>query len=100
MLMVTTLLFAVSLLWPGDVTAIVIDTKARRVEFIQSGVLATSSVEVHFDQITALGLASRFDDDGYPFTQSEIQLRDGQRVALPPGSTPEMIIAARRALGL
>ena len=100
MLLVATLLFAASLLWPGDVTAIVIDTKARRVEFVQSGLIATSSVEVHFDQIAALGMASRFDDDGYPFTQSEIQLRDGQRVALPPGSTPEMILAARRALGL
>ena len=100
MLLVATLLFAASLLWPGDVTAIVIDTKARRVEFVQSGLIATSSVEVHFDQIAALGMASRFDDDGYPFTQSEIQLRDGQRVALPSGSTPEMILAARRALGL
>ena len=100
MLLVTTLLFAASLLWPGDVTAIVIDTKARRVEFVQSGLVATSSVDVHFDQIAALGMASRFDDDGYPFTQSEIQLRDGQRVALPSGSTPEMILAARRALGL
>ena len=100
MLLVATLLFAASLLWPGDVTAIVIDSKARRVEFVQSGLIATSSVEVHFDQIAALGMASRFDDDGYPFTQSEIQLRDGQRVALPPGSTPEMILAARRALGL
>ena len=100
MLLVATLLFAASLLWPGDVTAIVIDSKARRVEFVQSGLIATSSVEVHFDQIAALGMASRFDDDGYPFTQSEIQLRDGQRVALPSGSTPEMILAARRALGL
>ncbi len=100
MLMVATCLFAASLLWPGDVTAIIVDAKARKVEFVQSGVLATSSVEVHFDQIAALGLASRFDDDGYPFSQPEIQLRDGQRVALPAGSTKESIEAARRVLGL
>ena len=100
MLMVATVLFAASLLWPGDVTAIIVDSKARKVEFVQSGVLATSSVEVHFDQIAALGLASRFDDDGYPFSQPEIQLRDGQRMALPAGSTKESIEAARRVLGL
>ncbi len=99
MLMVATLLFAASLVWPGDVTAIIVDAKARKVEFVQSGLLGTSSVEVHFDQITAIGLASRFDDDGYPFTQPEIQLRDGQRVALPAGSTAEAISAARRAFG-
>jgi hypothetical protein len=99
MLMVTTVLFAASLLWPGDVTAIIVDAKARKVEFVQSGLLATSTVEVHFDQIAAIGLASRFDDDGYPFSQPEIQLRDGQRVALPEGSTAETIAAARRALG-
>ena len=99
MLMVATVLFAASLLWPGDVTAIIVDAKARKVEFVQSGLLATSTVEVHFDQIAAIGLASRFDDDGYPFSQPEIQLRDGQRVALPEGSTTESIAAAKRVLG-
>jgi hypothetical protein len=97
---VAVVLFALSLLWQGEVTTVIFDTKSRRVEFVQSGLLANSSVEVHFDQVVALGVASRFDRDGYPFTQAEIQLRDGQRVALPPGTRPETIAAARKALGL
>ncbi len=100
MLMVATLLFAASLMWPGDVTAVIFDTKARKVELVQSGLLATSSVEVFFDQIANIGMASRYDKDGYPFTRAELELRDGQRVALPAGTTPETIAAARRALGL
>jgi hypothetical protein len=97
---VAVVLFALSLLWQGDITTVIFDTKSRRVEFVQSGLLANTSVEVHFDEVVALGVASRFDRDGYPFTQAEIQLRDGQRVALPPGTKPETLAAARKALGL
>ena len=45
-------------------------------------------------------VASHFDSDGYPFSQAEIRLRDGQRVALPDGTTPDTIASARRMLGL
>ena len=97
---VAAVLFALSLLWQGEVTTVIFDTRTRHVEFVQSGLLANTSVEVHFDQIVAVGQASRFDRDGYPYTQAEIQLRDGQRVALPPGTKPETLAAARKALGL
>jgi hypothetical protein len=98
--LVATVLFAVSLLWQGEITAVVFDKQRRKIEFVQSGLLANISVEVHFDQVAAIGVAARFDRDGYPFTQAEIELRDGQRVALPAGTTTETIAAARRALGL
>ncbi len=100
LLVLSTLLFALSLVWPGETTSVIFHVKTRKVEFVQSGLLANSSVEVHFDQIASIGVASRFDRDGYPFTQSEVKLRDGQRVALPPGTRPEAVETARRALGL
>lgn len=100
MLVLSTVLFALSLVWPGETTSVIFHLKARKVEFVQSGLLANSSVDVHFDQIAAIGLASRFDRDGYPFTQAEVRLRDGQRVALPPGTKPETVALARSALGL
>lgn len=100
LLVLATVLFAMSLFWPGDTSSVIFHVKPRKVEFVQSGLLANTSVEVHFDEIAAIGIASRFDRDGYPFTQAEIRLRDGQRVALPPGTEPETIAAARRALGL
>lgn len=100
LLAVSTVMFALSLLWAGDTTAIIIDGKARKVEFVQGGLLADTSVEVDFDQIAAIGVASRFDRDGYPFVQSEIRLRDGRRVALPAGTPGESVAAARTVLGL
>jgi hypothetical protein len=100
LLLLASVIFGLSLLWPGEITSIVFDTKTRKIEFVQSGLLANSSIEVHFDQVANIGVASRFDRDGYPFTQAEIQLRDGQRVALPADTTKESLAAARRALGL
>jgi hypothetical protein len=99
LLLIATVLFAVSIMWPGEVTSVIVDVKTRKVEFVQSGFLANSSVEVHFDQIAAIGFASRYDRDGYMTNAAEIQLRDGQRVALPATTAPETLAAARRALG-
>lgn len=100
LLVLSTVLFALSLVWPGETTSVIFHIKTRKVEFVQSGLLANSSVEVHFDQIASIGVASRFDRDGYPFTQAEVRLRDGQRVALPPGTKPATVATARQALGL
>jgi hypothetical protein len=79
---------------------VIVHVKSRKVEFVQSGLLANSSVEVHFDQVASIGVEARFDRDGYAFSQAEVRLRDGQRVPLPPGTTPELIATARNALGL
>lgn len=95
----TTILFGLSLLWQGELTAVIFHNQQRKIEFVQSGLLANTSSDVTFDQVVTIGIASRFDEDGYPYSQAEIQLRDGQRIALPAGVTSEMIAAARRALG-
>ena len=92
-------LFAASLIWQGEIKSIIFHSESRKVEFVQVGLLANTSSHVHFDQVVAIGTASRFDADGYPFSQAEIQLRDGQRIALPPGTLPADLAAARVMIG-
>jgi hypothetical protein len=94
-----TVLFALSLLWQGEVAAVVFNKATQKIEFVQTGMLANTGVEIHFDQVASIGIASRFDPDGYPFSQAEIQLRDGQHIALPAGTTPQKIADALRILG-
>ena len=57
LLVLSTLLFALSLVWPGETTSVIFHVKTRKVEFVQSGLLANSSVEVHFDQMASIGVA-------------------------------------------
>lgn len=99
-LVLAAFLFLLALLWPGDLVAVVIDGRNRQLAFVHRGLLADMAVEAPFEQVASIGIEQRFDPDGYPFTQAEIRLRDGQRVPLPPGTTVSSMAAARRRLGL
>jgi hypothetical protein len=97
--LISTVLFAASLLWPGDISAIIFDPKARVVEIVQSGLIATTRFDVPFDQVVQVGPSSTYDHDGYIVAHADLVLRSGRRLPLPANTSAAAVAAARRALG-
>lgn len=97
---VATILFAMSLLVHGPLSALAIDTEHHSLELVYSGAFANKGVQISFKDISALRLTTQYDDDGYRYTAPELVLRSGSRMLLPIAATEAELKAARKLIGL
>jgi hypothetical protein len=98
--LVATVLFAMSLLLHGPLSALSIDTEGRAIELVYSGMFANKGVQIPFSDIASLKLTTHYDDDGYRFAAPELVLRNGSRMLLPIAASEMELQAARRLIGL
>jgi hypothetical protein len=92
--------FSLTVLLPGDVTAIAADRAARSLEVVRRNPFAVSRKPLAFADVARIELSQRYDDDGYRTELAEILLTDGSRITLPAGTSAADIETLRRILGL
>jgi hypothetical protein len=97
---VCTVAFSLTVLLPGDVTAIAADRTARMLEVVRRNAFAVSRKPLAFADVAKVELSQRYDDDGYRTDVAEIVLTDGSRIGLPAGTSAADLDTLRRILGL
>jgi hypothetical protein len=99
-MMIAVGLYAVSVMLPGELAAVVIDPAARMARMTYQGVFASRTIEIPLGEIAGIKSTTHYDDDGYRYDLSILTLRDGERLVLPQSVTAQQIKAVRAVLGL
>lgn len=96
---VASVIFIRSVFNPGSVVEATFDTTTRMASFVRLGTFATSITTVPFDNVAKVYLDSHYDDDGYKSFQPMIELKDGDVIELPEGTTQGQINSIRAMIG-
>jgi hypothetical protein len=94
-----TVIFIRSVFNPGSVVEATFNTSTRMASFVRLGTFATSTTNIPFDDVAKVYLESNYDDDGYKSFQPIIELKDGDIIELPEGTTQGQINSIRAMLG-
>lgn len=100
MLFVSIAIYAWSVLVPGDVVGLAVDTTKRTIGLIQSNPFAARRTEVAFADVSSLELTSVYDCDGYSAQSTVMTLANGQKLTLSIGLDAGNIEEVRRLIGL
>ena len=100
LVLVCTIAFTLTVLFPGDVAAVSVDRQARHIDLHREGPFATSRKSIAFDQIAKVQLNELYDDDGYRSQRAELLLTDGTSIELPALTSTSDIDTLRQLLGL
>jgi hypothetical protein len=100
MLIVCVAAYALTVLFPGDVTGVAVDRENRQFEIVREGAFAMSSKALAFDEVADIRMSTHCDRDGYSMKVAEIVTFGGANVVLPSATTTTEIAALRRAAGL
>lgn len=89
--------YIISVLEPGEITRVAVDRKSRIVSLERTGLLARSTMEVPFSEISTVRIEVHADDDGYETTVPVIVLISREVLPLPAGTT-ETDLATMRSM--
>jgi hypothetical protein len=93
-------IYTISVLIPGDVMGIEVDTAADTVDLIHQGAFATVRRSYERVDVRDVRLTKAYDRDGYGFEAPELVLEDGRVFALPASVTAQDIASLRKSIGL
>ena len=92
--------YTASVLMPGELAAVVVDTKQMVARLNYQGMFATRTTELPLSSVASVKANTQYDRDGYRSDTVVMTLRTGERLELPPTVTPQQIRAVRAVLGL
>ncbi len=92
--------YTASVLIPGELAAVVVDTKQMVARLNYQGMFATRTTELPLSSVASVKANTQYDRDGYRSDTVVMTLRTGERLELPPTVTPQQIRAVRAVLGL
>jgi hypothetical protein len=92
--------YAASVMMPGELAAVVVDTKQMVARLNYQGMFATRTTELPLSSVASVKANTQYDRDGYRSETVVMTLRTGERLELPPTVTPQQIRAVRAVLGL
>lgn len=92
--------YTASVLLPGELAAVVVDTKQMVARLSYQGMFATRTTELPLSSVASVKPNTQYDRDGYRSETVVMTLRTGERLELPPTVTPQQIRAVRAVLGL
>lgn len=99
-LIVSVGLYALSVLCPGHIAALVLDRQERALELVQVNSFATRRTRVAFEDVAKVSVEESYDRDGYASQLGVITLGSGERLALGFAFDDRQADALRRELGL
>lgn len=97
-MLVAIALYIYSVLVPGEMTAAVVDRRARALVLVNANALSSRSTPIPFRDIARLRFATAYDDDGYASARGEVVLRSGDVIELPLLTSEPAVEALRLAL--
>lgn len=100
LLVVCVIAYIASVVSPGRIVSVLIDREARVVDLVSSGLVASQTRTLPFEDIADLRMVMSYDDDGYASDSAELHLRAGDIIQLPAAMTRADVAVARRALGI
>ncbi len=92
---VSAVIFIRSVFNPGSVVEATFDSRSRSAVFVRIGAFATTSQVVPFKDISEVHIETQQDDDGYRSYMPLIELKNGETVQLPEGTTQSQIDGIR-----
>ncbi len=93
-------IYTISVLIPGDVVGIEVDTAEGAVDLVHQGAFASVRRSHKFDAIRDVRLTKAYDRDGYSFDAPELLLNDGTVFALPADLSAADVAALLKFIGL
>ncbi len=93
-------IYTISVLVPGDVMGVEVDSAAGSIDLIHRGAFASLRRTYDVADVRDIRLTKSYDRDGYAFEAPELVLQDGKVFALPGSITTAEIAGLRKAVGL
>jgi hypothetical protein len=96
---VAAVIFIKSIFNPGTIVEATFDQRAKSANFVRLGTFATTNTAVAFKDITRIYIETHYDDDGYKSYMPLVEIKNGETLQLPEGTTQGEIDAIRTMVG-
>lgn len=97
---ISVILFAHSLLLPGNVRAVAFDPVTRIATLIRDGLFAANDLDIPFGLIKSLRVEQTGDADGHANVKAMLVMTTREAIELPIGTTESHLAAIRQKTGL
>lgn len=100
LLVVALAIFAYCVLFAGEISALIADREKKTLEVVETNLFASRTTPLSFRDIVSIGQRTRYDEDGYANSSSELVLKSGRRIPLPAWLEEQEVATLQRTLGL